>query len=201
MKEEVWKDIFYVDCRTVEIIDYRGLYQVSNFGRIKSLENKNYRNQYKKEFIISQHKDNDNRYMRINLYKDGKLRKFRVHRLVAEMFIPNPNNLPEVNHIDENKFNNCVDNLEWCTSSKNVNHGTRNKRVSNKLSEKRIGISLIETKVVILKSTKNAYKFGFDGGHISECCSGKRKSHKKYKWYKLEEYSNMAILSQADESQ
>lgn len=196
--KEVWKDIFYVDKRTNEIVDYRGLYQVSTFGRIKSLKNKKSKNQYKEEMIINPYKDD--RYLRIGLVKNGKTKTFRVHRLVAEMFIPNPNNFLEVNHVDENRLNNYVSNLEWCTSLYNVNYGTRNERVAKKLSKKVIGINEEKMKVIILKSTRQGSKFGFNHSHISECCRGRgqRKSHKGYKWYYLEDYLNMAILSEAN---
>ena len=184
--EEIWKDIFYVDKRTNEIIDYRGLYQVSNFGRVKSLKNKKSKNQYKKEAMMTPYKDD--RYLRIGLVKNGKTKTFRVHRLVAEMFIPNLNNLSDINHIDEDRLNNHVSNLEWCTSSYNVNYGTRNKRVADKLSKKVIGINKKEIKVIVLKSTRQGNKYGFNNSHISECCKGNRKSHKGYKWYYLKDY-------------
>ena len=196
--EEIWKDIYYVDNINNEIIDYRGLYQISNLGRIKSLNNKKSKNQYKKERILKPYINNNERYMTIFLCKNGKRRKFRIHRLVAEMFIPNPNNLLEVNHINENKLDNNIYNLEWCTPSYNVNHGTRNKRVANKLAKKVIGINKNNTKVIILKSTRQGDKFGFNSSHISGCCNGKRKSHKGYKWYYLDDYLNMATLSEAD---
>ena len=98
---EIWK----------EIPDYEGLYWVSNQGRAK--------NKYNKLLKLG---TDCKGYMKIWLTKDGKQKSFRFHRLVATLFIPNPNNLPEVNHIDENKANNCATNLEWCTRSYNVNH-------------------------------------------------------------------------------
>ena len=98
---EIWK----------EIPDYEGLYWVSNQGRAKNKYNK----------LLKLGTDGKG-YMKIWLTKDGKQKSFRFHRLVATLFIPNPNNLPEVNHIDENKANNCATNLEWCTRSYNVNH-------------------------------------------------------------------------------
>lgn len=94
-----------------------GLYQVSNLGRIRSIKNGT---KIKKQY------ERPNGYMQVCLYQNGKITTYKTHRLVAEAFIPNINNLPEVNHKDENKINNCVDNLEWCTSSYNKNYGTRN---------------------------------------------------------------------------
>lgn len=113
--EEIWKDIK----------GYEGLYQISNLGRVKSL---NYKRTGIEEILKS--KKMRNGYLRITLNKNGKYKTFAVHRLVAEAFINNPNNLPEVNHKDEDKQNNCVWNLEYCDRRYNVNYGTRNKRVS-----------------------------------------------------------------------
>jgi hypothetical protein len=90
-------------------------YQVSNFGRVKN--NKNH--------IMSQ--DYTKCYCRVHLYKNGKGKHHLIHRLVAQAFIPNPNKLPQVNHKDENKDNNNVNNLEWCTAKYNNNYGNRNK--------------------------------------------------------------------------
>lgn len=105
--EEIWKDIK----------GYEGLYQVSNFGRIKSVKEFN----YQKILKLSK---NDARggYMQVVLCKNGVTKMFRVHRLVAMMFLPNPENLPQVNHKDENKENNSVDNLEWCTMEYNLEY-------------------------------------------------------------------------------
>ena len=102
------------------ISGYEGRYQVSNLGNIRSLiSNK----------ILKPRVDKDG-YLKVILYSEDKSRReYRLHRLVAETFIPNPNDLPQVNHIDENKTNNSVSNLEWCTSKQNANHGTRNDRI------------------------------------------------------------------------
>ena len=120
---EIWKDIE----------GYEGLYQVSNKGRIKSLNRIDSRGRKVNEKILSS-KPNNKGYLRVHLYKNGKRKPFSVHRLVAIAFIPNPNNLLEVNHKDENKENNTVDNLEWCNRKYNTNYGSRNERasVSNK---------------------------------------------------------------------
>ena len=113
---EIWKDIK----------GYEGLYQVSNKGRIKSL---NYRRTGKEGILKGV--PTKYGYLMVTLYKKGeKPEHFSVHRLVAEAFIPNHDNLPEVNHIDENKENNHVKNLEWCDRKYNMNYGTRNERAS-----------------------------------------------------------------------
>ena len=179
---EIWKDIYFEEGGIV--YDYRGLYQVSNFGNIKSL---NY-NRTKKEKILKATKNNDG-YYQVKLYKDRKQKKFLIHRLVAYAFIENddPNNKTYVNHINEfEKNNNIVTNLEWCTIEYNNNYGTRNKRAIKSnikiRSKKVIGYSLTETKVIIIQSTKQGKSIGFNPSHIADCCRGERKSHKGYKW-------------------
>lgn len=122
-ENEVWKDIQ----------GYEGLYQISNFGNVKSLERYKKNNGGSKtliaETILKQSKNNRG-YCRIYLCKDSNKKAFSVHRLVADAFVPNPNNLTEVNHKDENKENNCFDNLEWCDCNYNINYGTHNKKIS-----------------------------------------------------------------------
>ena len=112
--EEVWKDIK----------GFEEIYQVSNFGRVKSLLRKR-RNRngyfYIKEKILKQ-SINTYGYLQVCLYNNCERSVKRVHRLVAETFIPNPSNKPEVNHIDGNKTNNKIDNLEWVTSKENITH-------------------------------------------------------------------------------
>lgn len=110
---EVWKDVK----------GYEGLYQVSNQGRVKSFrESTKYGMQ--KEYILKPSLINSG-YHVVTLYAPNRpKKKFQIHRLVAETFIDNENNLPCVNHKDENKLNNCVDNLEWCTYEYNNNYGT-----------------------------------------------------------------------------
>ena len=106
--DEVWKDIdgFY------------GLYQISNYGNVKSLARYTAQNHWIDEKILNINHSQGG-YCDVSLYKNGKRYHRKLHRLVAEAFIPNPNNLPEVDHIDTNKDNNRVDNLRWCTHSEN----------------------------------------------------------------------------------
>ena len=133
--EEIWKDI--VIERNGTLYDYTGLYQVSSLGRVRIV---NYRGTGKTK--IKKLQIPDGKYVSVSLTRDKKLETFYVHRLVANAFIPNPNNLPQVNHKDEDKTNNNVNNLEWCTSEYNINYGTRSKRQSEtqtgmKFTEKR----------------------------------------------------------------
>lgn len=114
--QEIWNDIQ----------GYEGLYQVSNFGRVKSLERKIFNGEnyhISKEKILSPGKDKDG-YFQVQLYKEKTVKMRKIHRLVAEAFIPNPNNYPQVNHKDEDKQNNRIDNLEWCDGTYNQNYGT-----------------------------------------------------------------------------
>lgn len=112
--QEIWKDIK----------GYEGKYQVSNTGKVRSL---NYKNTGEVR-LLKQHLTR-NGYLQIGLTKYGKSIYFSVHRLVSQTFIPNPDNLPQVNHKDECKTNNVVENLEWCSCQYNLNYGTHNERM------------------------------------------------------------------------
>lgn len=108
---EVWKDVK----------GYENLYQISNLGRLKSLSKKgNYKNEYIRKTLTD-----IKGYSVCNLVKDKKYKYVRIHRLVAQAFIPNLENKPQVNHKDGNKQNNCVNNLEWCTNSENQLHAIK----------------------------------------------------------------------------
>lgn len=102
-----------------EVPGYEGLYEVSNTGNVRSL----IKNKIIKGFI------NRCGYRLVGLTKNGIFKRFQVHRLVAQAFIPNPDNLPQINHKDENPSNNMVDNLEWCDATYNINYGARTDRV------------------------------------------------------------------------
>ena len=99
---------------------YERLYEVSNMGRVRSLK-------YGKKKILKPVMTKFG-YLRVGLHKEGKQKLFFVHRLVTQAFIPNPEGLPQINHIDEDKTNNVVDNLEWCDHRYNMNYGTRIER-------------------------------------------------------------------------
>lgn len=130
--EEVWRDMK----------DYKGLYQVSNLGRVRSLDKiVNSANQYgavytrkRKGKILKPFIDGKGNYLQVTFYTEGtNKRNYLVHRLVAQEFIPNPDNKLEVNHIDGNKLNNSIDNLEWVTAKENMQHASKNGLLRRKL--------------------------------------------------------------------
>jgi len=129
MDQEIW----------IDIVGWEGLYQVSNHGRVKSYDRilRSGRStsglRLRKGVILSQWLDSRGKgYYNVSLSKDYKLIRYCVHRLVAMAFLPNPNNLPQVNHKDENPQNNHVSNLEWCTHKYNINYGTAMQRSGEK---------------------------------------------------------------------
>lgn len=109
-------------------------------------------------------------------------RLYRMHRLIAETFCPNPNNFPIVNHIDENKLNNCASNLEWCTHQHNVLHGTARQRAIEKVSKPVVAKDSEGNVVHTFKSATEAGSKGFTYNNISSCCHGRLKTHKGLYW-------------------
>ena len=158
MREE-WRDIK----------GYEGKYMVSNLGRVKSL---NYSNTGKEGILNA--RDNGKGYLRVILWKDGKDKKYRINRLVAQAFIPNPDNLPEVNHKDEDKTNNRVENLEWCSRQYNVEY-SQGKAV--------IGINKVSGLIVEFPSASEASRqTGINSRNICACLKGRQKSTGGYTW-------------------
>lgn len=164
METELWSDAK----------EYEGLYQASNIGRVKSIK-------FGKERILKPF-TNSSGYLQVSLFKNGKKKNFYVHRLVAEAFLPNPDNLPCVNHKDEDKTNNNVNNLEWCNCRYNVNYGTRNKRIGKSNSKKVLQYTLDGEFVREWQSTMECGRNGFNQGHVVACCRGERKIHKDFIW-------------------
>ena len=160
---------------------YEGLYEVSSLGNVRSL---NY-NHTKLKKIMKPREIKG--YLIVSLCKDGKQKNIAVHRLVAEAFLPNWFDEPQVNHIDEDKTNNNVNNLEWCDSKYNINYGIRNKKVSEKNINGKLSKSVLQfTKtgefVREWPSVGEAVRNGYNKGHIASCCRGEIKSHKGYIW-------------------
>ena len=143
-----------------DIIGYEGLYAVTSCGKVYS---------YRNEKFLKLQKRKDG-YLQVNLCKNSERKKYLVHRLVAEAYLPNPNNLPCVNHRDENKENNALPNLEWCTHEYNINYGSHNKRMAKSLSKP---VYCEELNKTFDGAAAAARELGLDHSHITKCCKGK----------------------------
>ena len=177
--EEIWKDVQ----------GYEGKYQISNLGNVKSIK---YRGLDYERLLVP--KKNNCGRLWVDLWKNGSSKQYLVHRLVAIAFIPNPENLPQINHIDENVENNMVENLEWCTGMYNVHyylerHGNVSKR--RKPSPKRRrqldrSIYQMDKCGNIIKEWQDArtltIELGYNQWSITQCCDGKRKTAYGFKW-------------------
>lgn len=132
--------------------------------------------------VLKPAKDSDG-YLRVCLCKNCKPKVFLVHRLVAEAFIPNPDNLLEINHRDEDKTNNTVENLEWCTHEYNNNYGTRNEKVAKAKSKTVLQLRKDGSLVRVWKSVMEVQRqLHYSSGNISQCCNGKLHTTHGYKW-------------------
>lgn len=169
---EIWRDI----------AGYEG-YQVSNTGRVRSL---NYRRTGQTQVLKP--RNNGTGYLQVALCRNGEQKMFLLHRLVAEAFIPNPMNLPQINHRNEVKTDNRVDNLEFCSAKYNQNYGSCRKRIAAKLAGGHSAKSvlqfdksgnLVKTWPSMLEVERQT---GFNSVGIFYCCNGKLKSYKGYIW-------------------
>ena len=159
--EEIWRPIN----------GYQGLYGVSDQGRVRSLK-------FGKERILKPRRTPQG-YLLVCLCKNGEIKQCLVHRLVSQTFIPNPDNLPQVNHKDENKENNSVQNLEWCDGKYNINYGTRTQRISKPVLQfTKDGEFVKEWR----SSSEIEMNLGYSKCNISKCCNGRYKSAYDYIW-------------------
>lgn len=171
MKEEIWKDIE----------GFEGLYQVSSFGNIKSLTRILSDGRKWEEKILQQ--ETNHGYKRVTLAKNTVNKRYRVHRLVAQAFLPNPNGYGIINHKDENKSNNHVNNLEWCSPKYNSNYGSCKHKVAKKLSKPVIQMDRNFKIIARYESLSDVGRqTGYGIGYISQCCNGKYYSAYDYIW-------------------
>ena len=178
--EEEWRDLE----------GFEGLYQVSNYGRVKSFV----RHLGGKPFNYLKPKPDKDGYLQVSLAKNKKPHTKKIHRLVAQAFIPNPNNYPQVNHKDERKDNNNVDNLEWCTNSYNQRYGTCSERKKLHTDYEKIKASnfkpVLQMKdgIVIAEypsateATKKYRPNAINCANISGVCNGRHKIAYGYEW-------------------
>ena len=155
---------------TRDIVGYEGLYSIDIFGNVTNLKTNKEVKQQKNKFG----------YMNVSLYKDGKQKKYKVHRLIAEAFIPNPQNKEQVNHIDGDKTHNVVWNLEWTTSKENNVHASDTGLV--RTAKK---VRIIETGEVFNSFGSCARAIGGNAGDISRCIHSRGTT--KHKGYSFEE--------------
>nr|DAP18824.1 MAG TPA: homing endonuclease [Crassvirales sp.] len=163
--EEVWKDIK----------DREGSYQVSNFGRTGKFQGRE----------IKPVKSSTSDYLTVRLWKNHKEYAYLIHRLAAQAFIPDPDNLPEVNHIDENIFNNSYDNPEWCNRDYNHNHSkAKGINAARAVTGKCVLQYDSSGKLLHIWETGSdaAESLNIPQGNISSCCSGKLKTAGGFKW-------------------
>lgn len=177
MSEEIWKDIK----------GYEGLYQVSNFGRVKSLERRCKAKWYTRrvpEKIYAQALDNYG-YPIVSLHKNGIRKTFTIHKLVANAFIERPAECDSINHLDENKENNCAENLEWCTLQENNAYGTRVERL-RRTQQRAILQCDLDGNLIKEWEGMNflSRTTGYDQGLISKVCNGVYRHQTAYgfKW-------------------
>ena len=175
MCKDIWKPV----------VGYEGLYEVSNTGKVRGLERIGKRNHtFPKELKPSLNK----RYQEVKLYKKGEKRTYKVHRLVALAFVPNPEKKPQINHIDGNKYNNHADNLEWCTQAENNRHA-----IANNLTSPYPMIEATKKEVIQLtldgefikrwgSLTEASSELGLQVSNISHCCKGRIRQTGGYKW-------------------
>lgn len=179
------------DLEWVDIEGYEKSYQINKNGQIRTLKNSPKRRKFD---LLKPQINKKNGYVYQMLYKNGKQKLWRLHRLVAQTFIPNPNNYPQVNHKDGNKQNNCVENLEWCTQEQNMQHAfemglekpsDKQKRAvaeTNKAKRKAVVLKHETITQVFESISKASEETGFSMTAISRYCHGVRQSDARYEW-------------------
>ena len=165
-----------------DIKNYEGIYKVSNKGNVKSIPRIDANGVWREEKILKPILAKSG-YLVVGLSKNGKEKQYRIHRLVAEAFIPNPNSFSCINHKDEDRTNNCVENLEWCTIGYNNNYGNRIKKVIKSMGKPIIAITPSNGSISFYPSISIASReTNSSRRHISGVLKGKRNYHNGRKW-------------------
>lgn len=168
--KELWKDVK----------GYEGYYKVSNMGRVKSLKRINSYGRTVNEKILTNTLNNTG-YLRVKISKNNVQKNISVHRLVAQAFIQNPYNLPMINHKDENKLNNMVENLEWCDNKYNSNYGTKPRKIGNNHKKKIAQYTKENVLIKIWNSATDVKKeLNYDDSSIRKCCNNKKNYNSAY---------------------
>lgn len=178
---EDWKDIK----------GYEGLYQISNLGRIKSVERHDTLGRHVRERKLKFQSNKDG-YLNVTLRSNNVKKTYLVHRLVAKTFIPNPHGFPEINHKDTIRNNCMASNLEWCDRKYNVNYADAKEKIIKKHQKKVAQIDKYGKIKQIFSSIKEASKnIKIPDSNISACCKGKRKTAGGYAW----KYINKEVVT------
>ena len=174
------KSIYDYDIETLEIAfewrdieDYEGLYKVSEYGDVMAL---NYNHTGKKKLL--KQSDDGRGYLKVGLYKNGTLKKYKVHRLVATAFCEGASDFDVVNHMDEDKLNNHYTNLEWCTLAYNTCYSSHN----NIITKCKKTVRCVELDMVFNSIEEASKHTGADSSCIVKCCKGKQKTAAGYHW-------------------
>ena len=149
-----------------DIKNYEGIYGITSCGKVWSYK--------RKKFLKPT--DNGSGYLIVQLCKNGEVKTYSLHRLVAQAYLPNPENLPQVNHRDENKTNNCLQNLEWCDAKYNANYGTRNETIKKPILQFTLDGEFVRewSSATDVGKTVNV--------GICNCLKGRKKSAYGYIW-------------------
>lgn len=209
--EEFIKSVSLPDEEWRDVVGYEGLYMASSLGRIASLQREVEINNGAKKVVPFRIKESTTAYVKnyhkqvVNLYRNGKRSTQNVHKLIAEAFLDNACDYPEIDHIDGNTMNNRVSNLRYCSRTQNMNNPITRQRNSeshigkfNNSRSKKI-VQLMDGKIInIFNSISESVRCGFSECSVGKCCRGKQYKYKDSQWMYLSDYE--ALIKPKNES-